>query len=404
MLLKDVGKTPDEIRALVKKYMIETYERYDFICERVEGMYLYNEKGEGYLDFYGGIAVNNAGNRNPKVVAAAKEQLDHVMHTFNYPYTIPQALLAEKVCTLLGYDKIFYQNSGTESNEAMIKMARKYGIEKYGPEHYHIITAKNSFHGRTMGALAATGQPQSACHIGFGPMLPGFTYADFGNLDSFKSLVTKNTIAIMLELVQGEGGVHPATQEFVDGIRKLCADNNMLFLVDEIQTGWCRTGKVMAHQHYGFKPDIMSMAKALGGGMPIGAIVTSNEIAKAFNAGSHGTTYGGNPVACAAALAQITELIDRDLAGNAAKIGEYFMKKLRTLPRVKEVRGKGLLVGLEFTDPIGLDVKHGCVDRKMLVTLIGKNLIRMIPPLIATEADCDKAVEILRASIEAVKA
>ena len=403
MRLKDVHKSPDEIRALVKKYMIDTYERYDFICERAGDMYLYDENGTAYLDFYGGIAVNSAGNRNPSVVALAKGQLDDVIHTFNYPYTIPQALLAEKICTTLGFDKIFYQNSGTEANEAMIKMARKFGIENYGPGHYHIITAKDSFHGRTFGSLSATGQPHTACHIGFGPMLPGFSYAEFNNLESFKSMITNDTAAIMLEPVQGEGGIHPATPEFLKGIRALCDERNLLLLLDEIQTGWCRTGRVMAYEHYGIKPDILSMAKAMGGGMPISAICTSDKIAKAFSMGSHGTTYGGNSVACAAAFAQITELLDKKLADNAAETGGYFMEKLKQLPRVKEVRGKGLLVGVEFDAPIGLEIKHGCFDRKLLVTLIGKSLIRMAPPLIATKEDCDKAFAILLEAARAVQ-
>jgi acetylornithine/N-succinyldiaminopimelate aminotransferase len=404
MKLKDTGKSAADIKALISKYMIETYERYDFLCERAEGIYLYDEKGQAYLDFYGGIAVNSAGSRNPRVVAAAKDQLDDVIHTFNYPYLIPQALLAEKICTVLGYEKIFYQNSGAEANEAMIKMARKYGIEKYGPGRYHIITAKESFHGRTFGALSATGQPNSACHRGFGPLLPGFSYAEFNNLDDFASQVTDDTIAIMLEPIQGEGGVHPATPEFLKGIRKLCDDKKLLLLMDEIQTGWCRTGEVMGYMHYGVKPDIVSMAKAMGGGFPISAICTGAEIARAFNMGSHGTTYGGNSVCCAAALAQITELLDNDLAAKAKETGDYFMEKLRALPRVKGVRGRGLLVAAELDGPIGLAVKHNCLDRRFLVTLIGDRLIRMIPPLTVTRADCDKACAILADSINAVKA
>ena len=402
MKLKDTGRTAAEIKGLIKKYLIETHERYDFICERAEGVYLYDETGEAYLDFYGGIAVNSAGNRNARVVAAAREQLDDVIHTFNYPYLIPQALLAEKICTTLGYEKIFYQNSGAEANEAMIKMARKYGIETYGPNRYHIITAKESFHGRTFGALSATGQPDNACQRGFGPMLPGFTYAQFNNLDDFASRVTGDTIAIMLEPVQGEGGVHPATPEFLRGIRKLCDEKNMLLILDEIQTGWCRTGEVMAYMHYGIKPDILSMAKAIGGGFPISAICTGSKIAKVFTMGSHGTTYGGNSVCCAAALAQITELLDNHMAAAAKETGDYFMEKLRALPRVKSVRGKGLLVGLELDGPIGLRVKHNCLDRKLLVTLIGDRLIRMIPPLTVSRADCDRAWAILADSIKAV--
>lgn len=401
MKLKDTGLTAQDIKDKVNKYMVETYERYDFVAETAKDMYMYSTDGDAYLDFYAGIAVNSAGNCNEKIVAAVQEQCQQLMQTFNYPYTIPQALLAEKICTTIGMDKVFYQNSGAEANEAMIKMARKYGVEKYGPHKYNIVTAKMSFHGRTFGAMSATGQPDNACQIGFGDMTPGFTYADYNDLESFKAAVNENTIGIMVEPVQGEGGVHPATEEFLVGLRKLCDEKGILLLLDEVQTGWCRTGAVMSYMNYGIKPDIVSMAKALGGGMPIGAICATEEVAKAFTMGSHGSTFGGHPVSCAAALAEINELLDRDLAGNAKKMGDYFCAKLETLPHVKEVRHQGLFVGVEFDDTINsVDVKHGCFDRKLLVTAIGSSIIRMVPPLIASEADCDKAFEILKASVE----
>jgi len=397
MKLKDTGLTAQDIKDKVSKYMIDTYERFDFIAERAKDQYLYDEKGQAYLDFYAGIAVNSAGSCNQKVVDAVIDQVQDVMHTFNYPYTIPQALLAEKVCTTIGMDKIFYQNSGTEANEAMIKMARKYGIEKYGPNKYHIVTAKMGFHGRTFGAMSATGQPGNGCQVGFGPMTYGFSYAPYNDLEAFKNACTENTIAIMIEPVQGEGGVHPATMEFMQGLRKFCDEKGMLLLLDEVQTGWCRTGSVMSFMNYGIKPDIVSMAKALGGGMPIGAICATSEVAKAFSAGSHGTTFGGHPVSCAAALAEVNELLDRDLAANAKKMGDYFSEKLSPLPHVKEVRHQGLLVGVEFDDSIsGVEVKHKCLEKYLLITAIGAHTIRMVPPLIITEADCDKAVEILK--------
>ena len=404
MKLKDTGLTFQDIKDKVDKYMIETYERFDFLAETAKDQYMYDENGTPYLDFYAGIAVNSAGNCNEKVVAAVKDQVEDIMHTFNYPYTIPQALLAEKVCTTIGMDKIFYQNSGTEANEAMIKMARKYGVEKYGPKRYNIVTASMGFHGRTFGAMSATGQPDNGCQIGFGPMTDGFTYAEYNNLQAFKDACTEDTIAIMVEPVQGEGGVHPATMEFMRGLRDFCDEHEMLLLIDEVQTGWCRTGKVMSFMNYGIKPDIVSMAKALGGGMPIGAICATAEVAKAFTPGSHGTTFGGHPVCCAAALAEVNELLDRDLAGNAAKMGAYFMEQLKTLPHVKEVRGQGLLVGVEFDDTIsGVDVKHECLHRHLLITAIGAHIIRMIPPLIITEEDCDKAVAIIREAVEALE-
>lgn len=402
MKLKETGLTVQDIKDKVNKYMIETYERFDFLAETAKGMYLYDEKGTPYLDFYGGIAVNSAGNCNEKVVAAVREQVGEIMHTFNYPYTIPQALLAEKVCTTIGMDKIFFQNSGTEANEAMIKMARKYGIEKYGPHKYNIVTAAKSFHGRTFGSMSATGQPDNACQLGFGEMTPGFTYAPFNDLQAFKDACTENTIAIMIEPVQGEGGVHPATQEFMKGLREFCDEKGMLLLLDEVQTGWCRTGAVMSYMNYGVKPDIVSMAKALGGGMPIGAICATEEVASAFTMGSHGSTFGGNPVSCAAALAEIEELLDNNLAENAKEMGAYFMDLLKQLPHVKEVRGQGLLVGVEFDDTVNaVEVKHGCLDRKLLITAIGSNIIRMVPPLILTKEHCDKAFAILKETIEA---
>ena len=405
MRLENIGLTKEQVKEKVAAYMIDTYERYDFLAETAKDMYMMDEAGNKYLDFYGGVAVNSAGNCNEKVIEAIVDQAKDVIHTFNYPYTIPQALLAEKICTTIGMDKIFFQNSGTEANEAMIKMARKYGVEKYGPHKYNIVTAKMSFHGRTFGSMSATGQPHNACQIGFGNMTPGFSYADFNDLDSFAAAVTENTIGIMIEPVQGEGGVHPATKEFMQGLRKLCDELGILLLLDEVQTGWCRTGDVMSYMNYGIKPDIVSMAKAMGGGLPIGAICATAEVAKAFTPGSHGSTYGGNPVACAASLAQIRELLDRDLAGNAKKMGKYFMEQLKSVPHVKEIRGQGLLVGVEFDDTVfGVDVKHKCFDKNLLITAIGDHIIRMIPPLILTKEDCDKAANIICESVKELAA
>ena len=401
MRLADTGLSAQDIRDKVERYMIETYERFDLVAESAKDQYLYDESGEAYLDFYAGIAVNSAGNCNERVVEAVVEQARTLMQTFNYPYTIPQALLAEKVCQTIGMDKIFYQNSGAEANEAMIKMARKYGIETYGPNRYHIVTAKMGFHGRTFGAMSATGQPGNGCQVGYGPMTYGFSYAPYNDLQAFKDACTENTIAVMVEPVQGEGGIHPATQEFMGGLREFCDQNEMLLLIDEVQTGWCRTGKVMSYMHYGIKPDIVSMAKALGGGMPIGAICATSEVAKAFSAGSHGSTFGGHPVSCAAALAQIEELLSRDLAGNAERVGSYLMEALAALPHVREVRGQGLMIGIEFDDAIdAIELKHECVRRHLLLTAIGNRVIRLVPPLIVTRDDCDAACRILEASIE----
>lgn len=293
MRLKDTGLTEQDIKNKVKKYMIETYDRFDFVAETAKDMYMYGTDGTAYLDFYAGIAVNSTGNCNKRVVDAVMDQCKDLMQTFNYPYSIPQALLAEKICTTTGMDKVFFENSGAEANEAMIKMARKYGVEKYGPHKYNIVTARNSFHGRTFGAMSATGQPDNACQIGFGEMTPGFSYAEYNNLESFREAVNDHTIAVMIEPVQGEGGVHPATQEFMHSLKELCDEKGLLLLLDEVQTGRCRTGSVMSYMNYGIRPDIVSMAKALGGGMPIGAICAKAKVAKAFTKGSHGSTFGG---------------------------------------------------------------------------------------------------------------
>ena len=405
MRLKDTNLTAKELKAMVKKYMVETYPRFDFVADRAEGMYLYDEKGNAYLDFYGGVAVNSAGNRNKKVVEAIRKQADDIIHTFNYPYTVPQALLAKKISDTIGMDKIFYQNTGTEANECMIKMARKYGTDHYGPHKYQIITAVDGFHGRTFGSMAATGQPETAIQEGFGSMVSGFVYAKFNDLEDFASKVTENTIAVMIEPVQGEGGVHPATQAFMEGLRKLCDEKGLLLLLDEVQTGWGRTGSVMAYMGYGIKPDAVSMAKAMGGGMPIGACCARKEVAQALGAGTHGSTYGGSPIACAAALASVSEILDRHLSENAAEVGAYMIRRLASLPHVKEARGRGLLVGVEYDIPIAMEVKWGTFHRGALITAIGDSVNRMVPPLIATKEDVDALITKMRGAIgEAARA
>ncbi|KFJ02915.1 aspartate aminotransferase family protein [Bifidobacterium subtile] len=405
MKLSDTGLSEQELKDMAKTYMIETYERYDFVAERAEGMYLYDPQGNAYLDFYGGIAVNNAGNCNPKVVAALREQVGDIMHTFNYPYTIPQVLLAKQVCEASGFDKIFFQNSGTEANEVAIKLARKYGIDHFGKHKFEILSALNSFHGRTFGSLAATGQPGSLAQDGFGQMTPGFTYAKFNDLEDFKANVTENTIAIMIEPVQGEGGVNPATPEFIEGLRALCDEKDILLIFDEVQTGWGRTGSIFAWQGYGVKPDILTMAKGLGGGVPIGAMVTTDAIAAALTPGTHGSTFGGSPMCTAAALAETSEIIERNLPANAKTLGEYMIERGRELPHIKESRGRGLLVGFEFDSTVNaVDIKHAALKRGLLTTAIGDSIIRCIPPLIVTKQQVDEAIGILVDAVNAVAA
>ncbi len=399
MKVKEMGYTKEELLEIADKYLAEPARRWNFIEEQGDGIYVYDEEGNRYLDFFAGIAVSSTGNCNKKVSEAIAAQCKQVIHASNYAYTMPMLLLAKKVCDTVGMEKIVFQNSGTEANEAMIKMARKYGTDNFGLEKYHIVTAKNSFHGRTYGALSATGQPDNACQAGFQPMLPGFSYAEFNNLEDFKQKCTENTIAIMVEPVQGEGGVYPADKEFLQGLRDYCDEKNMLLLYDEVQTGWGRTGSIMAYMEYGVKPDMISMAKAIGGGMPIGVMCTSEKLAKTFSAGAHGSTYAANPVCCAAALAEIDEILENHLAENAKEVGAYFMEQLKKLPYVKEVRGKGLMVGVEFTKPIAFEVKHQAVENKLLITAVSQDIIRLLPPLIVTKEDCDEAVRLLIKSV-----
>lgn len=402
MKAQDFGYTKQDIIDIADKYMLNIGYRFPIVVEEAKDTVVKDADGEEYLDFYAGIAVNSAGNCNEKVVAAVQEQVAQAMHTSLYPYSVPQALLAKLICETIGMDRVFFQNSGTEANEAMIKMARKYGITKYGPNRYHIVTAKKGFHGRTYGAMSATGQPDTGIQMDLGPMLPGFTYADYNDLESFKAACTQDTIAIMVEPVQGEGGVYPATKEFLQGLREFCDEKGMLLLFDEVQTGWCRCGDTMAFMHYGVKPDAVTMAKAMGGGMPIGALAAQEHCAQALNPGSHGSTYSGNPVCCAASYAQIKELLERNLATNASEMGAYFMEQLKTLPDVKEVRGLGLLVGFEMNHVDAVQVKVKAMEKKLLVTATSNRIIRMVPPLIITKEDCDKAVAILKESIEEV--
>ena len=393
--MKSTGKTKEEIKEMYNKYFYETFKRFDFIAEKGEDDYVIDETGKRYLDFMAGIAVNSAGHCNKKVVEAIIEQAQQMMHASNYCYTIPMVMLAQRICDAIGMEKIYFQNSGAEANEVMIKLARKYGKDNFGPNRYHIVTAKNSFHGRTLATLAATGQPGTAIQRNYDPMIPGFSYAEFNNVQAFADACTDDTIAIMVEPVQGEGGVIPATKEFLQGLRKLCDERNMLLLFDEVQTGWGRTGSLMAYMGYGVKPDCVSMAKAMGGGMPIGAMCTSAKLALTFGPGAHGSTYAGNPVACAASYAQIGEIIDQKLPENADKIGAYFCEELLKLPCVKEVRGRGLMIGVEFNKDIATDVKYQAADEGLLITAVRPNVIRLVPPLDITEKECDDAFAIL---------
>jgi len=403
MQLQDVNLTKQDIIDIANEYMLYTFPVLPIVATKAKGHYIYDSDGNAYLDFYAGVAVLNCGQSNERVTKAIQQQAGEFTQNCNYFYNIPAALLGKLLCSSIGMDKIVYQNSGAEANEAMIKMARKYGTDNYGPDKYEIITAKRSFHGRTYGALTATGQPGSHLHKRFEPLVPGFKYADFNDLKSFEDAVTENTIAIMVEPLQAEGGIYPATKEFLRGLRRLCDEKGLLLLLDEVQTGLGRTGSLMAYMDYGIKPDIVSLAKAIGNGVPLGAICCTNKAAAAFTYASHGTTFAGNALSCAAGYAAVSEIIECNLSENAAVVGEYFMEKLRSIQHA-QIRGKGLLIGLEFDRPVAAELKQACFENKMIVCQLGRSIIRMVPPLTVTKEDCDQAFDIMKKSIDQVYA
>lgn len=361
-----------------------------------KGTKVWDSEGREYLDFLSGISVNNLGHCPDAVVRALTEQAGALMHCTNL-YLIPeQARLADRLCSLCFADRAFFCNSGAEANEAAIKLARLYSKNKFGDNRFEIITVRNSFHGRTLATLTATGQEK--IQKGFEPLMPGFLHGDFNDLESVVELVSDKTCAIMVEPVQGEGGVTPATQEFLSGLRALCDKRDLVLIFDEIQCGMARCGKLFAHQVYGVEPDIMTLAKALGNGFPIGATLARDEVAEVLQPGTHGSTFGGNPMACAVALAVLDEMEKEDLPSRAAEMGTYFAEKIKielgSLPIFKEVRGLGLMTGIVLTVP-GAQVVKQCMEQGILINCTMTNVLRILPPLVCTREECDRVVRVL---------
>lgn len=392
-----------DIKSLESRYIINTYNRRPeatVLLKRGDGAYVWDEKGNRYLDFVSGLAVNNLGHCHPAVVKAICAQAEKLLHTSNLYYTEPQVRLAMRIVEATTADKVFFCNSGAEANEAAIKLARKLGKKRRGDKAHEIITALNSFHGRTLATVTATGQAKY--HKGFEPLVPGFRYGVFNDLESFAALVTPETCAIMVEPVQGEGGVYPATREFLEGLRELCDRHNLLLIFDEVQCGMGRTGKLLAFEHYGVVPDIFTLAKALGGGLPIGVMAARGEAADALVPGEHASTFGGNPVVCAAAEAVMDVMLEEGFLGRVEELAAYFMARLNELkeaqPLVKEVRGLGLMVGMEI-DGDGNAVAAYCQGRGLLVNCIGGKVIRFLPPLIVEEEQIDVAVKVVEEAL-----
>ncbi len=388
----------EDIIALDKKYYMNTFGDRQKVCfERGEGIKLYDTEGKTYYDFLGGIAVNALGHGHKDFIAALKAQLDKVIHTSSLYYIENQARLAERLVKSTCAERVFFANSGAEANEGAFKLAKIYYYKK-SIDKTDIITLDHSFHGRTLATVAATGQPKY--QKPYKPLTPGFTQVEPNNLDAVKAAVTDKTAAVMIELIQGESGVHPMDKEYVHALRKLCDEKDILLIFDEVQTGMGRTGHLFAHELYGVEPDIFTSAKALGGGIPIGAVCACKKVKDAFEPGDHGTTFGGNPFATAAGLAVFNIFEKEKLVDNAREVGAYLKDKLTALMensdgKITDVRGAGLLIGIQIKDEIAKDVFAKLFGKGFLTSLCGGNTIRIAPPLILKKDEADMFVNAL---------
>ena len=397
--------TPEAAEHLLKvghRTNSTSYAPAPVILSHGKGVYLYDHTGREYLDFVAGIAVNALGYDHPRITQTIQQQATRLLHVSNMFFTKEQIDLMEALTSACFADRVFLCNSGAEANEAMIKLARRYQHEVKGEQGRHeIITMRHSFHGRTYGALSATAQPKY--HQGFGPMLPGFPTAEYNDLESVRALVGPKTAAIMLEPIQGEGGVQPATPEFLQGIREVCDEHGLLMLLDEVQSGVGRTGALFAHQGYGVEPDVMALAKGLGGGVPIGATLATEKVYEAWQKGSHATTFGGNPLVSAVAKT-VLEVIEEDaLCEHALQMGHLLMAGLRDLsesyPIISQVRGRGLMVGAEVGTEAAGPIATEARAQGLLINTAGGHTLRFVPPLIVTPAHIDQALERLERAL-----
>ena len=377
-----------DIKQKDKKYVLGTYGRYDLLIVRGAGAECEDETGKKYIDLGSGIGVNALGYCDGGWIKAVEEQLETLQHTSNLYYTAPCALLAEALCERTGYKKVFFCNSGAEANEAAIKTARKYSFDKYGAGRDKIITLNKSFHGRTMATLTATAQ--EAMHNYFFPFNEGFVYCD-KDIEEIKK--HKGVCAVMLEFIQGEGGVIPLDKDFAAQVYEYCAANDILFIADEVQTGVGRTGRFLCSEHYGIKPDITSLAKGLGGGLPIGAMLAGEKCESVMGAGTHGSTFGGNPVVCAGGR-YVLSRIDDKLLSEVKEKGEYIKSRLSGVKGVKSVSGLGLMLGIELSRKKAADVVKECISRGV-IPLTAKDKVRLLPPLVITMEQLEKAVDVL---------
>ena len=388
--------TNEEIFAKDKSDYLPVFARYNIVLDHGDGPYVYDTKGKKYIDFLAGIAVNVVGHNYKPLVDAISQQASKMIHCSNLYYTEVQVEAAEKLKKLSGMDKVFFGNSGAEANEGAIKLARKYATN-IDPEKIQIISALHSFHGRTLATLTATGQDHY--HHGFGPLPAGFDYVPYNDIQALEAKMSDKTCAVMLEAIQGEGGVHVPDPDYLPKVRALCDKYNAVLIFDEVQCGMGRTGTFFGCQQFGVKPDIVTLAKGLAGGVPIGAFMATDKVANAFHAGDHGSTFGGNPLACAAACVVLDALIDGNLMENAKEIGAYLQSKFEAYKAkypnlIKEVRGRGLILGMELTRP-GREIANECLDYGAIINCTAGNVLRFVPPLNITKAHVDELISVL---------
>ena len=388
--------TNEEIFAKDKSDYLPVFARYNIVLDHGDGPYVYDTKGKKYIDFLAGIAVNVVGHNYKPLVDAVSKQASKMIHCSNLYYTEVQVEAAEKLKKLSGMDKVFFGNSGAEANEGAIKLARKYATN-IDPEKIQIISALHSFHGRTLATLTATGQDHY--HHGFGPLPAGFDYVPYNDIQALEARMSDKTCAVMLEAIQGEGGVHVPDPDYLPKVRALCDKYNAVLIFDEVQCGMGRTGTFFDCQQFGVKPDIVTLAKGLAGGVPIGAFMATDKVANAFHAGDHGSTFGGNPLACAAACVVLDALIDGNLMENAKEIGAYLQSKFEEYKAkypnlIKEVRGRGLILGMELTRP-GREIANECLDYGAIINCTAGNVLRFVPPLNITKAHVDELISVL---------
>ncbi|HEY7650181.1 MAG TPA: acetylornithine transaminase [Methylomirabilota bacterium] len=387
-------------------YHMPNFARTPICLVRGDGLRVWDTDGREYLDFGAGLAVTALGHCHPRVTGAIREASATLLHVSNLYHNVPQIHLAKLLCEHSFAQQAFFSNSGAEANEAAIKLARKYAKDKFATDRFEIIATHNSFHGRTLATLTATGQPKY--HHGFEPLVPGFKHVPYNDLRAMERAIDNRTAAILVEPIQGEAGVNVPDDDYLPGLRKLCDESGALLILDEIQTGIARTGRLWCYQHSGIEPDIMTLAKALANGLPIGATLARKEVASALTPGTHGSTFGGNPFVTAVALACFTTILDEKIAERAARTGRHLMTGLRAIAAkrpqlIREVRGRGLLIGMELTQS-ATPVLDACREDGLLVLTAGEKVLRLAPPLIVEERDCDRALDVIEKAFDRARA